>query len=51
MKQNVLLDTGPLVAFVNKRENFHPWALNQWKIINPQPQRKTTSYWQQRQNC
>lgn len=35
MKQNVLLDTGPLVAFVNKRENFHHWALNQWKIINP----------------
>ncbi|MEQ9237150.1 type II toxin-antitoxin system VapC family toxin [Coleofasciculus sp. E2-BRE-01] len=35
MKQNVLLDTGVLVAFVNQRENFHPWALNQWRMINP----------------
>jgi uncharacterized protein len=35
MKQNVLLDTGPLVAFVNKRENFHQWTLNQWKMVHP----------------
>ena len=35
MKQRVLLDTGPLVAFVNKRENFHLWAVNEWKTIEP----------------
>lgn len=35
MKQNVLLDAGLLLAFVNKRENFHPWALEQWKMVNP----------------
>jgi predicted nucleic acid-binding protein len=33
--QKVLLDTGPLVAFVNKRENLHQWAVNQWKNIEP----------------
>ena len=35
MKHKIILDTSPLVAFVNKRENFHQWALNQWKMIHP----------------
>ncbi|MEH1934571.1 MAG: hypothetical protein V7L14_12795 [Nostoc sp.] len=29
MKQAVLLDTGSLVALVNRREQFHKWGL--WK--------------------
>ncbi|MGK7925390.1 MAG: type II toxin-antitoxin system VapC family toxin [Spirulina sp.] len=33
MKRNVLLDTGPLVALVNRREAFHPWAIEQWQEI------------------
>jgi hypothetical protein len=26
MKSNILLDTGPLVAIVNRREAFHQWV-------------------------
>ena len=35
MKQDVILDTGPLVAFLNRRDNFHQWALAQWDQIEP----------------
>ncbi|MBR9984426.1 MAG: PIN domain-containing protein [Desulfosarcina sp.] len=35
MKQGVILDTGPLVAFLNRRDNFHQWALDQWAKIAP----------------
>lgn len=35
MKENVLLDTGPLVAFLNRRDKFHIWALAQWDQIRP----------------
>lgn len=35
MEQNVLLDTGPLVAFLKKDEYYHQWALQQWQVIEP----------------
>ncbi|MEH2272091.1 MAG: PIN domain-containing protein [Nostoc sp.] len=35
MKQAVLLDTGPLVALVNRREQFHKWVTNQFGQIEP----------------
>ncbi|MEH2180547.1 type II toxin-antitoxin system VapC family toxin [Nostoc sp.] len=35
MRKKVLLDTGPLVSFINNRENSHDWAVNEWKKIEP----------------
>ena len=35
MKENVILDTGPLVAFLNRKDRFHPWALEHWGQIQP----------------
>ena len=26
MKNQIIIDTGPLVAFLNKRDNYHSWA-------------------------
>ena len=31
----VLLDTGPLVAFLNSRDTHHEWTKHQWAIIKP----------------
>jgi uncharacterized protein len=28
MKRRVLIDTGPLVAFINRREYLHSWVIN-----------------------
>ncbi len=28
MKQRVIIDTGLLVAFINRREHLHTWVIN-----------------------
>ena len=36
MKRRVIVDTGPIVAFVNGRDKYHHWAILQWADIeNP----------------
>ncbi len=35
MKRLVLLDTGPLVAFLNCRDKYHDWTIQQWTDIEP----------------
>jgi len=35
MKREVLLDTGPLVAFINGRDRYHKWAILHWAQIAP----------------
>ncbi len=30
MSRQILLDTGPLVAFISPRDRFHEWAVAQW---------------------
>ena len=35
MKQQVILDTGPLVAFINGRDKYHEWSKLQWAQIDP----------------
>ena len=35
MRQIALLDTGPLVAFLNRRERYHVWAAEQLAEIEP----------------
>lgn len=35
MRTEVLLDTGPLVAFLNRRDQYHQWAVSQWREIAP----------------
>ena len=35
MKRDILLDTGPLVAFLNRRDEYHTWVSRQWKQVAP----------------
>jgi len=35
MKRQVILDTGPLVAFINGRDRYHEWSTLQWAQIDP----------------
>jgi predicted nucleic acid-binding protein len=34
MKQIVILDTGPLVPYFRKSDQFHQWAITQWSQVN-----------------
>lgn len=35
MRRQVILDTGPLVAFLNSRDKYHDWTVAQWSSIQP----------------
>ncbi len=35
MREQVILDTGPLVAFLNARDHDHQWAVTQFGQIRP----------------
>jgi len=35
MKRRIILDTGPLVAFINGRDKYHEWSKLQWAQIEP----------------
>ncbi len=35
MKNHVILDTGPLVALLNRGDRHHRWAMDQWAQIVP----------------
>ncbi len=35
MKKQVILDTGPLIALLNRRDLYHNWVTHQIKSINP----------------
>jgi predicted nucleic acid-binding protein len=35
MRGRALLDTGPLVAFLDRRDGYHRWATEQWDQIEP----------------
>lgn len=35
MRRQVILDTGPLVAFLNGKDRYHDWTVEQWGQIQP----------------
>ena len=35
MRRLVILDTGPLVAFLSARDKYHDWTVSRWREIQP----------------
>jgi predicted nucleic acid-binding protein len=35
VNQKLLIDTGPLVAYLDRRDAFHPWARETFKAVPP----------------
>ena len=35
MSPRVILDTGPLIAFLNSRDGHHEWARGEWARVKP----------------
>ena len=35
MSPRIILDTGPLIAFLNARDGHHEWAREQWARVKP----------------
>lgn len=33
--REILLDTGPIVAFLNKRDQYHEWVIEQFAELLP----------------
>ncbi len=33
--KKIIIDTGPLVAFLNKKDKYHKWTLSQFSHLNP----------------
>ncbi len=35
MVKRVIIDSGPIVAFLNKEDKYHDWAITQFSRLNP----------------
>ena len=35
MKSEIIIDTSPLVAFIDKSDNLHKWTVEKWKNLRP----------------
>jgi predicted nucleic acid-binding protein len=33
--KKIIIDSGPIVAFLNKKDNYHEWALSQFSLLTP----------------
>lgn len=33
--KKIIIDSGPLVAFLNNKDTYHGWALSQFSLLNP----------------